>query len=386
MPFAKCAKATPTYFGAISGALGAKQMERIMTNRIMTILVSVFLAFSIVGCDKLSELNQPSAKEVLSNYLDASLKSRSEEAYGFVSTEDKAVKSLSEYKAETDKTDNPFAAVIVSSVSYKVLKVTEAGSTAKADVEITLPDMSVMFKDLMGAAFSSAFGGKDKAEIEKSIAKKYETGDVPTTTKNEEFHLLKEKDGWKVFLDWKAKKSAKEKEEQISSLLSDAKQLRESKKHSGAIQKYEEVLALNGEMVEAKEAIKETKKEIQDIKEKQEYLGKVSLYDLKAKYYETYLEKKVPGVEFKIKNNGDRTLKEVQVTVYFKDAKGTIIAEKQYHPVLVTKYSYSGDNKPLKPNYIWQQERGKFYKADSVPTEWKEGAVSANITNIEFTE
>lgn len=357
-----------------------------MTNRIMTILVSVFLAFSIVGCDKLSELNQPSAKEVLSNYLDASLKSRSEEAYGFVSTEDKAVKSLSEYKAETDKTDNPFAAVIVSSVSYKVLKVTEAGSTAKADVEITLPDMSVMFKDLMGAAFSSAFGGKDKAEIEKSIAKKYETGDVPTTTKNEEFHLLKEKDGWKVFLDWKAKKSAKEKEEQISSLLSDAKQLRESKKHSGAIQKYEEVLALNGEMVEAKEAIKETKKEIQDIKEKQEYLGKVSLYDLKAKYYETYLEKKVPGVEFKIKNNGDRTLKEVQVTVYFKDAKGTIIAEKQYHPVLVTKYSYSGDNKPLKPNYIWQQERGKFYKADSVPTEWKEGAVSANITNIEFTE
>lgn len=357
-----------------------------MTNRTMSMLVSVVLAFSIVGCDKLSELNQPSAKEVLNKYLDASLKSRSEEAYGFVSTEDKAVKSLSEYKAETDKTDNPFAAVIVSSASYKVLKVTESGSTAKGDVEVTLPDMSVMFKDLMGAAFSSAFGGKDKAEIEKSIARKYETGEVPTTTKSEEFHLLKEKDGWKVFLDWKAKKAAKEKEEKISSLLLDAKQLRESKKLSGAIQKYEEALALNGEMVEAKEAIKETKKEIEDIKEKQEYLGKVNLYDLKAKYYETYLEKKVPGVEFKIKNKGDRTLKEVQVTVYFKDAKGTIIAEKQFHPVLVTKYSFGGDNKPLKPNYIWQQERGKFYKADSVPTEWKEGAVSANITNIEFAE
>lgn len=352
----------------------------------MTILVSVFLAFSIVGCDKLSELQQPSASEVLNNYLDASLKSRGEEAYGFVSTEDKAVKSLSEYKEETDKTDNPFAAIIANNVSYKVLKVTQSGSTAKADVEITLPDMSAMLKDLMGAAFSSAFGGKDKDEIEKSIAKKYETGDVPTTTKNEEFHLLKEKDGWKVFLDWKAKKAAKEKVEKISSLLSDAKQLRESKKLSGAIQKYEEVLDLNGEMVEAKEAIKETKQEIKETKEKQAYLSKVSLYDLKAKYYETYLEKNVPGVEFKIKNNGDRTLKEVQVTVYFKDAKGTIIAEKQYHPVLVTKYSYTGDNKPLKPNYIWQQERGKFYKADSVPTEWKEGAVSANITNIEFSE
>lgn len=349
-------------------------------------MVGFVLALSVTGCDKISELQQPSAKEVLSNYLDASLKSRSEEAYGYVSAEDKTVKSLSEYKSETEKKDNPFAAIIVSSVSFKVLKVSESGSTAKADVEITLPDMSVMFKDLMGAAFSSAFGGKDKAEIEKTIAKKYETGEVPTTTKNEEFHLLKEKDGWKVFLDWKAKKAAKEKEEKITSLLSDAKQLRESKKLSGAIQKYEEVLALNGEMVEAKEAIKETKKEIQDTKEKQAYLSKVSLYDLKAKYYETYLEKNVPGVEFKIKNKGDRTLKEVQVTVYFKDAKGTIIAEKQYHPVLVSEYSFGRDNKPLKPNYIWQQERGKFYKADSVPTEWKEGSVSANITNIEFAE
>lgn len=367
-------------------ALGAEKREKIVTNRILNVLLGFVLALSVAGCDKLSELQQPSAKEVLTSYLDSSLKSRSEEAYGYVSTEDKAVKSLSEYKSETEKNDNPFAAVIVKSVSFEVLSVTESGGTAKANVEITLPDMSVMFKDLMGAAFSSAFGGKDKAEIEKSIAKKYETGEVPTTTKNEEFHLLKEKDGWKVFLDWKAKKAAKEKEEKIHALLSDAKQLRESKKLSGAIQKYKEVLALNGEMVEAQNAIKETKQEMQDIKEKQEYLNKVKLYDLRAKYYETYLEKNVPGVEFKIKNEGDRTLSEVQVTVYFKDANGIIIAEKQYHPVLVTKYSFGGDNKPLKPNYIWQQERGHFYKADSVPTEWKEGFVSANITNIEFSE
>ena len=108
------------------------------------------------------------------------------------------------------------------------------------------------------------------------------------------------------------------------------------------------------------------------------------LYGLKAKYYTTYLEEKIPGVEFKLKNQGDRILKEVEVTVYFKDANGTIIAEEDYHPVLVTKYSFSSDNKPLKPNYVWQMERGKFYKAKSVPSEWKAGAVSAKITNIEF--
>ena len=70
--------------------------------------------------------------------------------------------------------------------------------------------------------------------------------------------------------------------------------------------------------------------------------------------------------------------------MYFKDAKGNVIAEETYYPVLVSEFSFGRDNKPLKPNYIWQLERGKFYRADSVPDEWKEGAVSAKITDIEF--
>ena len=166
--------------------------------------------------------------------------------------------------------------------------------------------------------------------------------------------------------------------------MAEAKELRESRKLEGAIQKYEKVLELDSEMVDAKEGIGEVNAEIKQLEDKQAYIDNVVLYDLQSRYYDTYLEKKVPGVEFKIKNKGDRTLKEVEVTVYFKDPSGTIIAEKTYHPVLVTKYSFSGDNKPLKPNYIWQMESGKLYKADSVPSEWKEGSVSAKITNIEF--
>lgn len=131
---------------------------------------------------------------------------------------------------------------------------------------------------------------------------------------------------------------------------------------------------------------KGTKKEIQKYEDKQAYIKNIVLYDLKARYYKTYLGETVPGVEFKLKNEGNRSLKEVEVTVYFKDSTGTIIAEETYYPVLVTKYSFSSDNKPLKPNYIWQIEHGKFYKADSVPDEWKEGAVSAKITNIEFMD
>jgi hypothetical protein len=338
---------------------------------------------AIVACEKLSG---PSPDEVLNNYLDASLKGRYKEAYSYVSAEDKAIKDLQSYLKENEKEDNPFAQAIASKVSYKILKLKKSDKKATADVEITLPDFESIFADVMGAAFKSAFGGGDEKEMEKILAKKLESGEVPLTTKKETFNLVKQEDGWKVYLDWKSEKRNKEKQAKTQALLAEAEELKKSKKLHGAVEKYEQVLELDSEMVDAKEGLEETRKEIKSFEEKQAYIKNLVLYDLKAKYYKTYLEEKVPGVEFKLKNKGDRILKEVEVTVYFKDANGTIIAEEDYHPVLVTKYSFSGDNKPLKPNYVWQMERGKFYKADSVPSEWKEGAVSAKITNIEFEE
>jgi hypothetical protein len=110
----------------------------------------------------------------------------------------------------------------------------------------------------------------------------------------------------------------------------------------------------------------------------------LELYDFQAKYYETRLEGRVPGVDFKLRNNGERTLETVEVVVYFED--GYVIAEEDFIPVLVTEYSFGSDNKPFKPGYIWQQERGKFYTAKSVPSEWKEGAATAEVTSVRFEQ
>lgn len=354
-----------------------------MIRRLIQFAIIFIAALAILGCDKLSG---PSPNEILKNYLDASLKGKYEEAYTYLSAEDKAVKDLQGYLKENEQGDNPFAQAIASKVSYRILKLEKSDKSAIADVEITLPDFGSIFSDVMGAAFKSAFGGSDEKEMQKALAKKFERGEVPLTTKEETFKLVKQEDGWKVFLDWKTEKIKKERQANIQTLLAEASELKKSKKLHGAVEKYEHILELDSEMVDAKKGLEETKNEIKTFEEKQAYIKNVVLYDLEARYYKTYLEEKAPGVEFKLKNKGDRTLKEVEVTVYFKDATGTIIAEEDYHPVLVTKYSFSGDNKPLKPNYVWQMQRGKIYKADSVPSEWKEGAVSAKITNIEFEE
>ena len=116
---------------------------------------------------------------------------------------------------------------------------------------------------------------------------------------------------------------------------------------------------------------------------KERYISnEVEVYDVSAKYQDSMLDGRVPGVDFKIRNNGDRSLDTVEVTVKFYNAEGNAIAEEQYYPVLVTSYD---NDPPLRPNYIWQQERGRFYAAKSVPDEWEAGKVSAKITDVEFS-
>jgi hypothetical protein len=108
----------------------------------------------------------------------------------------------------------------------------------------------------------------------------------------------------------------------------------------------------------------------------------VLLYDLSSKMYESSLNGRVPGVDFKLRNNGNRSLKAVRVVAYFKDADGKRIAEETFYPV--NDLSFSGPSGPLKPGYIWQQEKGHFYSAKQVPAEWAEGSVEAEILSAEF--
>lgn len=110
------------------------------------------------------------------------------------------------------------------------------------------------------------------------------------------------------------------------------------------------------------------------------------IYDLKAEYMDSVLNGKIPGVLFKIRNAGDRALSRVKVVVYFKDTNGNIVAEEDFFPVLVSNYSFARDSRPLKPGYVWQMESGKFYAAKSVPSEWDEGGVRAEIAEIEFAD
>ncbi|KKO53453.1 hypothetical protein [Paenibacillus sp. DMB20] len=115
-----------------------------------------------------------------------------------------------------------------------------------------------------------------------------------------------------------------------------------------------------------------------------EYINNLlQVYDFKAVYMDSWLDGKVPGVVFKIKNKGKKTLSEIEVTVYFTDGKGNNIAEETYYPVLDSGVS---DFKELKPNYTFQFDNDHFYSAKLVPKEWKSGNATIKITSIKFKE
>lgn len=125
-------------------------------------------------------------------------------------------------------------------------------------------------------------------------------------------------------------------------------------------------------------------KERKDKFDTESYIEKIKLYDLEAKYMESLLDGKVPGVTFKLKNEGDKTLSRVEVTVYFLDKDDNSIYEESFYPVN-TEGMFS-DSKPLKPNYVWRMERGKFYSAKSAPDEWKSGNTKAEVTSVKFSK
>ena len=144
------------------------------------------------------------------------------------------------------------------------------------------------------------------------------------------------------------------------------------------------MLELDGNSAEAQSGIKKTIEKINEFKQKHEYMNKVKLYDFEVSTIDTYSDKAVPAVKFKIKNAGDKTLTNVEVTVYLKGRDGNIIMEEDFNPVLVSAYSFSGNNKPLKPGYIWEMEKGKWYTIKNAPNEWHVGNAVAKITDIEI--
>jgi hypothetical protein len=87
-----------------------------------------------------------------------------------------------------------------------------------------------------------------------------------------------------------------------------------------------------------------------------------------------------PGLFATLANKGNRTLNEVEVTIYFYNGKGAIVSEKKLYPVSVSKYRPGRDNDPLNPQ---KAKKVGYLVKDFAPPSWA-GKVQMRVTDIVF--
>ena len=136
----------------------------------------------------------------------------------------------------------------------------------------------------------------------------------------------------------------------------------------------------------SKKSKKVEKKQVQVAKlskDKKSYLANLELINLTVGKGKKYLfGSPNPGLFATLKNNGNRALNEVEVTIYFFNNKGAIVREKKLYPVSVTKYRPGRDNDPLNPK---KAKKIGYLVKDFAPSTWA-GKVQMRVTGFIFKE
>jgi hypothetical protein len=317
----------------------------------------------LAGCSPIDS----SPEDVLTQYLNSYYKGSYSEAYTLLSAEDRKYKTQVIFEEGLKK--NPVENLILDKTSFNIKEVIVNGSNAKATVEISSPDLTRMGAELMAIFFSSALKDKlDFKEMEGVIAKKLQDKSLPISTSIQKINLLKEEDGWKVSFNFEGIEKSQEVAEQ-------AELLEKKKKYEEAKVKYQEATSLDENNKLALSKLETIDNKIVAFNTKKAYFDKIEVRNVS----QGTTTSNEDGVFGEIKNNGDKTLSKVEITVYCLDKSDKVVFEKSYYPVLVTKYSFGGDNAPLKPNYS-----KKFgYKLDDAPSDWNK-KITVSITDIEF--
>ena len=348
----------------------------------------LILALFVVGCSeeasKFSDANLTALAYVKnSKNLDFNL------AYEFLSQKDKNVLSKEDY----EEFKNPevmieIAKAIALQSEYKIKETSIEEKSANVIVEISSPDYSFLFQSIVASAFRSAFDTSKEndgqlEDFSKDVSKLIEDGDVPKKIIDQSVQLVLENDEWKVSEGLKVAYQKRINKKKIDELLSIASSLDKKKKYSEAINTYKEILNIDDSNADAISSMKKVEDKLTEQKIKQDYLNKIEIFDFKATWINTYSSKNVPAVRFAIRNNGDRSLDKVEVTVYFYDVNDNAIFEKKYLPVLAG--SYLSNDGPLKPNYIKRQKEDNYYTIDELGPEWL-GKADAIVSDLRFSE
>lgn len=308
-------------------------------------------------------------KEALSSYLDARNSGDYIKEWDYISASDKSVKDVQKFLVESVSGQKPLARAMALKTSHAVKSMKVEKVQAKAQVEMVAPDLEAVTRDVFGGNAAAA-DSQTMDQAAAMVKEAYKDKKLPMISRTEIYWLVKEQDGWKVWLNWKQEK-------QIEDLKALALELERAKDFTGAQSKYYEILQIAPDNKEATARIAELEQKMAGLTETQSYAGNVQVLS-------TSVEPTVGGamaVFAEIKNQGDRTLGMVEIIISFLDEKENVIEEKSFRPVSVSKGSSGEGSKPFKPG----QAMRFGVRADNLPPEWNK-KVTIRISDLKFAD
>jgi hypothetical protein len=165
---------------------------------ILLLIVILFLIRRGVNLD---------AHEVVLNYLNAIVRGRPEEAYHYLSSKNKVRQTLQEFQEWRSLGNGLIANMIARNISFTVEKTDIVGNTATVVSTITTPDFKLMMTDVFQRMAPDCI---PEHHLESFIfvcrnishyLDKYQQDTIPMKTYTESFHLIREKDGWRICLE-----------------------------------------------------------------------------------------------------------------------------------------------------------------------------------------
>lgn len=283
-----------------------------------------------------------------------------------------------------DETAFEIRKIISAQAQYSIKEKVINESFANVVITISAPDYSSLIEKIMMQAFKNAFNSENNDNSDSILEELVGDQELPRSITEKSVELILENNEWKIIENVEKAYENSQLDKKIDKLLTEAAELEKKKKYVESINNYKEVLSIDASNVKAQSSINVIEKELAEQAIKQDYINNIEIFEFEAKRIDTYLNKNIPAVRFAIKNNGNRSLDKVEITVYFYDWDDNPIFEETYLPVLVSEYSFS-NNDPLKPNYIRRQKSGEYYTIDQLGPEWS-GKANAIVSDIRFSE
>jgi len=175
-----------------------------------TLYMGIFLGALwavLAGCATGGDESKPD--DAISLYLSAYLEGRYEEAYQYLSAEDRQANSLEAYVTERKDSGTFLTRNLHRLIRHDIREVTLVDEKhARAKVEISIPDFRAIVGEISGALQAANYPEsalENVSFVRRNVGafeQKYQTEGIPRRTLQENIELVKEGRQWKVRAGW----------------------------------------------------------------------------------------------------------------------------------------------------------------------------------------